>query len=225
MSRLRRMVASDRWFFVTCRAYRLRGKLNEAEFGILAEVVRERRKAHRFLLAAWVFLPDHWHAVIFPRSPLTISTVMESIKVGGTKRIHAARGERGVLMQGRFFDRALRTVKEYNEKITYTHGNPVKAGWAKRAEDWKGSSVRDYTGSVNAPSGQGNPIPIDRILMPSDERRRISDADANAGSKKVPQSFKKRNSALPALQFQELVAAISAILTAGFSRQLRTKIR
>ena len=119
MSRLRRMVLSGRFFFITCRVYRPRRKLNESEFSILAEVVRERRKKHRFLLAAWVFLPGHWHAIILPRSPLTISRVMESIKVSGTRLINNLRSERGVLLQGRFFDRALRTVKEYNEKVAY----------------------------------------------------------------------------------------------------------
>jgi putative transposase len=144
--------------------------LSEFEFSILADVVRERREKHRFLLTAWMFLPDHWHAIIFPRSPLTISTVMESIKVGATRRINA---QRGVLLQGRFFDRALRTVKEYNEKVAYIHWNPVKAGLVERPEDWKWSSVHDYTGTVKAPSGKGSPLSIDRIMMPIDERRRI----------------------------------------------------
>ena len=57
-----------------------------------------------------------------------MSRAMESIKVSGTRFINAGRGERGVLLQGRFFDRALRTVKEYNEKVAYIHWNPVKAG-------------------------------------------------------------------------------------------------
>jgi REP-associated tyrosine transposase len=173
MSRLRRMVLSDRFFFITCRVHRLLRNLDDGEFAVLGEVVRERRKAHRFLLTVWVFLPDHWRAIIFPRSPLTISRVMEAIKVGSTKRIYAGRGERGVFMQGRFFDRALRTVKEYNEKVAYIHWNPVKAGLVQRPEDWKWSSFRDYTGSVNKAEGKGSPIPIDRIMMQSDERRRI----------------------------------------------------
>ncbi|HEV2495054.1 MAG TPA: hypothetical protein VG204_18485 [Terriglobia bacterium] len=46
---------------------------------------------------------------------------MESIKVSGTRLINARRGERGVLFQGRFFDRALRTAKEYHEKVGYIH--------------------------------------------------------------------------------------------------------
>jgi REP element-mobilizing transposase RayT len=44
----------------------------------------------------------------------------------------------------RYFDRGLRTVKEYLETVEYIPMNPVRRGLVKRAEEWKGSSVRDY---------------------------------------------------------------------------------
>ena len=72
-----------------------------------------------------------------------------------------------------FSTRALRTVQEYNEKVAYIHWNPAKAGLVKRPEDWKWSSVHDYSGSLDAPSGKGSPIPVDRVLLPADERARI----------------------------------------------------
>ena len=80
MSRLRRLLLFDRFFFITCRLLPHRRMLEESEFDCLAGVLRERREKHHFLLTAWVFLPDHWHAIIFPRFPVTISRVMESIK-------------------------------------------------------------------------------------------------------------------------------------------------
>ncbi len=173
MSRLRRLVLCDRFFFVTCRVHASRRKLTHPELSVLAEAIRGRREAQRFLLSAWVLLPDHWHAIIFPRHALTISRVMESVKVSATRLINRDRGERGVLLQGRFFDRALRTVKEYNEKVEYIHLNSVTAGIVKRPEDWKWSSVHDYTGTVKAPSGTGSPFPVDRILLPAEEKTRI----------------------------------------------------
>jgi len=97
MSRLRRLVVSDRWFFITCRLLPRRGILSPVEFATLAQVIGERRAQHEFLLTAWVFLPDHWHALIYPRHPLTISLVMEAIKDGATKRINRARREVGRL--------------------------------------------------------------------------------------------------------------------------------
>jgi putative transposase len=139
----------------------------------LAEVIDERRAEHGFLLTAWVFLPDHWHAIFYPRHPLTISRVMEAIKDGVTKRINRRRREAGMLWQPRFFDRALRTVREYNEKVEYIHLNPVRAGLARRAEEWPWSSVHDYTGSVERPAATPSGLQIDRVLLPADERTRI----------------------------------------------------
>jgi len=95
MSRLRRLVVSDRWFFVACRVLPRRRILSESQFACLARVIQERRGEHDFLLSAWVFLPDHWHAIIYPPYPLAISTVMESINGGATKRINRSPREAG----------------------------------------------------------------------------------------------------------------------------------
>jgi hypothetical protein len=59
---------------------------------------------------------------------------MKSIKVGSTKIFNRSRREVGWLFPPRFFDRALRTVKEYHEKVWYIHQNPVKAGPVSRPE-------------------------------------------------------------------------------------------
>jgi hypothetical protein len=59
------------------------------------------------------------------------------------------RGADGELWQPRFLDRALRTVKEYNEEVEYIHLNPVGAGLVSRPEDWSrpaGSSYKEYAG-------------------------------------------------------------------------------
>jgi REP element-mobilizing transposase RayT len=45
--------------------------LSDSEFATLAQVIAEQRAEHRFLLTAWVFLPDHGHAIFYPRQPLT----------------------------------------------------------------------------------------------------------------------------------------------------------
>ncbi len=79
MSRLRRPFVADRFLFVTVKLLPRRAELNDADFSRLARSLRSSRAKHGFLLTAWVFLPDHWHATLFPRHPLTISQVMKSI--------------------------------------------------------------------------------------------------------------------------------------------------
>jgi len=50
-----------------------RGRLSEADFILLAGSIQSRRRQHHFLLTAWVLLPDHWHAIIMPPYPSTMS--------------------------------------------------------------------------------------------------------------------------------------------------------
>jgi hypothetical protein len=98
---------------------------------------------------------------------------MKSIKTSSLTLITRRGAEAGELWQPRFFDRALRTVKAYGEKVEYLHLNPVKAGLADRPQDWRWSSVHEYSGGSAEEQKQRCGLTIDRVLMPSDRRTRI----------------------------------------------------
>ena len=134
------------------------------------DVVRSRR---RFQLTAWVFLADHWHVILFPRHPLTISDAMKSIKLSSTNSLGKYRGEAGELWQGRFFDRALRTVKEYGETVEYIHLNPMRRGLVGHPGRWKWSSYYEYAGATPVEQQTRCGLVIDRVQLPADENARI----------------------------------------------------
>ena len=73
----------------------------------------------------------------------------------------------------RFFDRALRTVKEYNEKVEYIHLNPVRAGLVSHLEDWRWSSYNEYAGLSAGEQNERRGLILDRVRMPSDPRAGI----------------------------------------------------
>jgi len=173
MSRLRRPFLYDRYFFVTVALQKSRRRLHDPDFERLAYALARMRRKHGFLLTAWVFLPDHWHAIIYPPYPLSISRVFQAVKVSSMIAINVRLGESGELWQGRFFDRALRTVEEYHEKAEYIHLNPVRRGLVKRAEEWKWSSVQEYAGVSGEEQERRCGLRIDRVRLPADENRRI----------------------------------------------------
>jgi REP element-mobilizing transposase RayT len=117
MSRLRRLVLSDRYFFGTCNLRRSRRALGEHDFGRLASSLARMRDKHGFALTAWGLLPDPGHALLYPRHPLAISAWPKALKVSSMIAINRGRREAGELWQGRFFDHALRTVKDYLETV------------------------------------------------------------------------------------------------------------
>ncbi len=173
MSRLRRPFLYDRYFFVTVALLKSRRRLHDPDFERLAYALARMRRKYAFLLTAWVFLPDHWHAIIYPPYPLTISRVLQAVKVSSIIAINVRLGESGELWQGRFFDRALRTVKEYHETVEYIHGNPVRRGLVKRAEEWKWSSMPEYAGATAEEQEQRCGLRIDRVRLPANEKTRI----------------------------------------------------
>ena len=156
----------------TVRLLKERPQLVDADFHWLAVACHRARILYPFFLTAWVFLTDHWHAICGPTYPLTISLVMKSIKTSSTILINRGRAESGELWQGRFFDRALRTVKEYNEKVEHIHLNQVMAGLVQRPQDWQWSSVNEYSGVSATERNCWCGLTIDRVKMPSDPRTR-----------------------------------------------------
>ena len=173
MSRLRRPFLSDRYFFITVRLLRRRLKLTDPDFRLLARAFNRARRRHPFYLTAWVFLPDHWHAVCAPQYPVTISLVVKSSKQSSMMAINRRRVASGELWQARFFDRALRTVKEYHETIEYLHLNPVRAGLVRQPEDWPWSSFSEYAGMPAEEQHRRCGLVIDRVSTPLDPPTRI----------------------------------------------------
>ena len=173
VSKLRRPFLSDRYFFSTVRLLQRRTRLTEPDFVLLARALNRARTLHPVYLTAWVFLPDHWHIICAPTYPVTISLVMKSVKQSSMSAINRRCGAEGKLWQARFFDRALRTVKAYNEKVEYIHMNPVRAGLVSRPQDWRWSSFNEYAGTTSEEQKQRCGLIIDRVRIPSDPRTRI----------------------------------------------------
>ncbi len=131
----------DRYIFVTVDLLR-EGQAGGTRFRAVGD--RSGADAAKAAICAdgLGFLPDHWHAIIYPRYPVSISRAMSAVKVSSMIAInHGWQGE-GELWQERFpslgsgqaFDQALRTVKDCWGTVEYIHSNPVRRGLVERPE-------------------------------------------------------------------------------------------
>lgn len=162
MSRLRRLTLTDKWFFVTCNIFRARSPFGLEDFEILATALDRVRTRRAFFLMGYVFMPDHWHALIGVPAGQSLSRIMNVAKVAATREINRFHGTRGPLWQSRYFDRIMRTVREYHETLEYMHLNPVHKGLVASPGEWPWSSYHSY----------GGPGPeklvMDRVRIPAD---------------------------------------------------------
>lgn len=142
--------------------------MGEAEFELLGEVFMETRAELGFALCGYVFLPDHWHALLWPSYPLTISQVMQRLKEESSSRINQYRGRSGSLWQPRFWDRFVRNRREFNQRLEYMHFNAVRRELVSSPQDWRWSSYNNF--SLDQSVVAACPIQIDHIRLSDDYR-------------------------------------------------------
>ncbi len=163
MSRIHRLRTSDRIFFVTANLSRGLGPLANHEYSLLLGALAESRRKLRFLLHGYVLMPDHWHALIWTAYPLTISQAVKDIKWNSARALNRSRGLSGTVWQHQFWDRFVRHAREFDDRLTYMHLNPVRNGLVAKPEDWPWSSYNNF--APNATRVAESPIQIDYISL------------------------------------------------------------
>jgi REP element-mobilizing transposase RayT len=121
---------------------------------------RDRKKFLAYLESAterygarihvYCLMSNHYH-LLMETPDGNLSEIMRHINGAYTNYYNVKRGRGGHLFQGRY--RALLVeVDEYAEELSrYIHLNPVKAGIAKKPEDYIWSSYQDYIGTRKPP--------------------------------------------------------------------------
>jgi putative transposase len=151
--------------FVTfCCYHRRRLFITEASCQIFESALERVRRSYRLYIYGYVVMPEHVHLLLsepeFPLKPTsglsglptscdwlnkpqehTLADALKSLKQGTSRRLI---GDAEHFWQKRYYDYNLRHCRQFEEKLRYIHGNPVRAGLCERPEDWAWSSFRHY---------------------------------------------------------------------------------
>ncbi len=156
MSTLRRVDDALYVHFITFSCYHRRRLLDHDQpkrilLGILAdELVRFEARCVGF-----VIMPDHVHALIwFPKTG-QLSPFMQQWKGRSLKRIkdflfrstaeYSSKLLRAdPIWQVRFYSFEIYSTAKVEEKLTYLHLNPIRAGLVEKPTQWRWSSARWY---------------------------------------------------------------------------------
>ena len=167
VSNVCRLRLSDRVFFVTVNLHRSVPALASAdEYAVVLRALEESRVRMDSLVGGYVLMPDHWHALLFPRYPLSISRVVQDVKYVSARNLNRLRKSRGAVWQHQFWDRFVRHDKEFRQRLEYMHLNPVRKGLVARPQDWRWSSYNNFDRSERAAC----PLRVDFIWLPEGYR-------------------------------------------------------
>jgi REP element-mobilizing transposase RayT len=111
---------------------------------IATTVVQELRGkeslASRYLLHAFVVMPNHIHVLLTPR--VGMDAITRQWKGATARQANRILGRVGkVFWQDECFDHWVRNPVEFQRIHTYIEWNPVRAGLVARPEDWPWSSA------------------------------------------------------------------------------------
>ncbi|OGO17157.1 MAG: hypothetical protein A2Z14_05950 [Chloroflexi bacterium RBG_16_48_8] len=149
MSNIRRYYVPDSIVFITVVTKDRRSDFIEPiSIRFFWETIKLVQKFHPFELIAYVILPDHFHWLIKPENDASnFSSIMHSFKRNFTLNIKKAHGLSDSLhyWQSGFWDRVIRSEKEFVRCIRYIHWNPVKHRYVNLPEEWPHSSHSNWS--------------------------------------------------------------------------------
>ncbi len=125
-----------------------------------------------YLLHEFVIMPDHFHALLTPRTSL--KRAMQFIKGGFSRRAKVAFGSNLEIWQRGFSERRIRDAADFHRHLEYIYQNPVAKRLAAEPQDYPYSSARaEFPRDpvpqrlkpfvIEASNGTAKAVPLQRI--------------------------------------------------------------
>jgi putative transposase len=147
--RNRRLYVQGGVYFITSVVHQRKPLFQEdADVEILRQTLRNVKQRYPFTMQAYTFLPDHFHLMLRPIPPVTISQITHSFKRNVTWNYKKAKGiprsTKVRLWQYGAWDHVIRDEKDHANHFDYIHYNAVKHGYVTKPEDFPHSSYPVY---------------------------------------------------------------------------------
>ena len=133
--------------------------LDKTEVGELVRQTLLKFHGTRYHLHAWVIMPNHVHLLIEPVGEHALSDILQGIKSVSAHEANNLLGREGEFWQSESFDHLIRGDSDRERCVEYIAQNPVKAGLAKSAGEFRCSSAYSALAESTATDAGGAPAP------------------------------------------------------------------
>ena len=141
-------------YFVTASTFQKTHSLQSERIAdLLIRMLYEYRDQGKFLLHAFVIMPNHIHLLLTPLKPVTLERAVQYIKGGFSFRVKREQGFPGEVWQTSFYDRRARSWVEVQEFMRYIHQNPERRGLCATATEYPYSSANSKFCVDEVPQG------------------------------------------------------------------------
>jgi REP-associated tyrosine transposase len=158
MSRAARLVLPGIPHHVTQRGNgRRQTFFGDSDYALYLSLLRHSCRKSGTAVWAWCLMPNHVHLILVPDHADGLRKAMAPTHARYAGEINRRAGGCGHLWQGRFGSAPMDEA-HLHVCLRYVELNPLRAGLARRPEDWRWSSARGHLGL--APDGLVDPAPV-----------------------------------------------------------------
>ena len=137
-----RGATSSTTYFITAGTFCKKNLLQSDRMAeLFCQTMFRYRAEGKFLLHAFVVMPDHIHLLMTVPQGLTLERVVQFIKGGFSHQAGIVTRAVGPFWQKSFVDRRVRGLEEFETYLKYIHQNPVRAGLVSSAEKFRYCSM------------------------------------------------------------------------------------
>jgi putative transposase len=108
---------------------------------LFVDVLRHYRREKKYLLHAFVMMPNHVHLLITPAPDLALEKCIQLIKGGFSFRVREELKFRFPVWTPEFNKHRITSARDYQKHVEYIHMNPVKARLVAKPEEYECSSA------------------------------------------------------------------------------------
>jgi putative transposase len=102
------------------------------------------------LLAAFIIMPDHWHALFATCNGQPLPNFMHTVQWWIGRRTNQHLQQNDCHWQDGYYETRIRSTKQHQYVSDYIESNPVRAGLVKLPSEWEWSSASlKFCDSVN----------------------------------------------------------------------------
>lgn len=134
---------SDKIYFITCRTiHRIKYFSNDGRKRLLWIVIKEAERKFNIKLFGYVILSNHYHLLL--QSEYLINKIIQFINSKSAINLNKFDKISGRKIWYQYWDRCIRSKKDFYLRLNYIHQNPVKHKETKDLYAYKFSSIKNY---------------------------------------------------------------------------------
>jgi putative transposase len=129
-----------------------------------AEALLDTLTEHSASVAAWVLLPNHYHALLHTNAVLPLLHSLGQLHGRSSFQWNGEEQTRGRQVWCKAIETTIKSDGHYHATVNYIHHNPVKHGYIAKWSEWPWSSATEYLQTLGREEAlrRWQSYPIDR---------------------------------------------------------------